>query len=443
MPASTNDPVVTHDNTDGTPASPANEPLQTAHISVGDGSANLDALLTAKGGNTANPDGPLKTPDEAAVQKEADETKRVADAAKLVEDKAAADKKAEEDAKAAEAGKKGVDKPAGKVDPVTPPAEPEDEFSKIKLPANAKGAVTESFASLKAAARAETQRLAAEVEELKSKIPAEGAAITPELQKELDELRAFQAVHNYQQNPEFINTYVAPVEANNNAILAKLKEAGFSDEHITKIKTIGIAKLDWEPVLAALPSVTKRIIEGKLIDNESLAEKRAAAVAALEKAPAELTAKQTREAEATRTQETAKFLGTIDSVLDKVDWAKAKEIPASATAEQKLEIEKFNTFVKEQNDRKALMIADRSPEMHGTLVASTLLAYQFKRTAELATARAEAAEAELEKVRKSSSTARRNSQAPAAGGLPVKPPGVTQTGKDMFAAFEAANKTRE
>ena len=289
---------------------------------------------------------------------------------------------------------------------------------------------------MKRRAREEISRLTAEAEALKSKIPADGAALTPEIKKELDDLRTFRAVHDYQHNAEFVNSYVAPVEANNAAILSKLKEAGFSGDHITKIKSIGLAELDWEPVLAALPSVARRVVEGKLIENETINEKKAAAVAAAEKAPGELTAKQSKEAEAVRTQDTSKFLGTIDAVLEKVDWMKPKEVPVSATTEQKAAIDKHNAFVKEQYGRRALMIADNSPEMRGTMLASTLLAYQFKSAAEAAEARAVAAETELARIKKSSSTARRNSQAPA-GGLPdQKAPSITKSGRDIFADIE-------
>ncbi len=438
-PKKTETAVVTHDATDGTPPAPANTPLNdssAAKSSVGNGAAALDDLLKAAGGDPSKPDEPLKQKEdgEDGEETEAEKTQRLAD------EKAAADKKKLED----DAGKPPVDDKTKKIDPpaTPPPTEPDDEYSKIKLPPHSKPAVTEAFDNVKKRAREEAARLLAENEDLKKKIPAPGSAVTPELQKEIDDLKAFRAAHDYQNTPEFIAAHVTPLQANNESILAKLKAAGYTDEHIAKIKEIGLDKLDWTPVLEKLPPITKRAIEAKLLENETLAEKRAAAVAAAQKAPQEFTAKQQQAAESAKKAADAEVVAEIDAVTGKVEWAQPKTIPADATAAQRTEIENFNKFVKEQNDRKAVMLADDSPKMRGTMIAASLLAYQFMAQSAGWQKRAEEAEAELARIKKSSSTSRKPSNAPSTG-LPAKSAGPLQSGKEALAAFEAEAAARD
>lgn len=429
-----------HDNSDGTPPAANNTPLNDSSVpkvDLSDGSSALDALLISKGGDPRNPDGtPLKTEEEIAAEKLSDE------------EKATAEQKRLDDEKAAEAAKKsGTESPVddGKEKTKTAPVageEPADKLKEVQLPPHSKPESVSAFKKVKELARAELAAVRGEVEELKKKIPAEGSPLPVETKKELDELRAFRAAHDAQNSPEFKAAYETPITANNESILAKLKAAGYTDEHLAKIKAIGVDKLDWEPVLKALPTVARRAIEAKLLENETILEKRAAAVTAAEKNPGEYAAKQKAAADAASVQENAEFTGTIDTILDKVEWSKQKTIPATATAVEKAAIETHNAFAKAQADRRAVLLADNSPKMRGTLVASTLLAYQFKDQLASMTARAESAEAELAKIKKSSSPARRGSNAPSTG-LPEKKGGPLQTGREALAELEAKSKGRD
>lgn len=428
---------VLHDMTDGSGSRPSEVPLgdvSTKKPSVGDGAAALDNLLIASGGDPANPDdAPTKTPEEVEAEKQ----------------KAADEKKITDDAKVA-AGKKKADDAAGKAPttetekkPDETPSEPQDKLAEVKLPPHAKPETTTAFAEVKRRAREEAAALRTENEALKKKIPTDGSAITPELKKEMDDLRAFRAAHDYQSSPEFVKSYVEPVAANEEAILKKLKTEGFTDEQIGQIKAIGVAKLDWVPIFAKLPPTAQRIIEGKLIENETILDKKAAAVAAGEKAPIEFAAKQKLEKETATKAEEEAYKKEIDGFFSKIVWSQPKTVPADATAAQRTEIEGFNKFVKDQADRRAVLETDRSPQMRATLVTSTLMAYDYKARFENVDARLKEAEAELAQIKKSSSTARRNSNAPSASVSTEKRLSATASGKDAFAAFEAENAVRD
>lgn len=434
--------VVTHDGTDGNDPKPASTPLgdqSAAKVSVSDGSSALDDLLKQAGGDPLNPDAPLPVKSEDDDEVETDEEKAAAETKRIADEKAIADKKVLDDA----AGKPPVTDPLKPVDPpAVPPVEPDDAYAKIKPPPHSKPATTESFNALKKAAREEAAKLRTELEDAKKKIPTDGSAMTPELKKELDDLKAFRAAHDIQNTAEFVAAHVTPLQTNNETILAKLKSAGYTDEHIAKIKEIGLDKLDWEPVLAKLPTIARRAIEAKLLENETLNDKRAAAIAAAQKAPGEFTAKQAEAAKNAAKQADTETTAEIESVIGKVDWSKPKEVPAAATAAERTEIENFNKFVKEQSDRKAIMLEDRSPKMRGTLVAAALLAYQFMGQSQSWQKRAEEAEAELARVRKSSSTARRASNAPTTG-LPAKNTSPLQSGKEALDAFQTEAAARD
>lgn len=418
---------VIHDVTDGSPARPSEVPLNdtpASKPSVGDGAAALDDLLRAAGGDPANPDdAPKEVPEKTEPEKEK----------KPVETKPVPEKKKSDEPATTE--------PEKKVEEVV--SEPQDKLAEVKLPPHAKPETTTAFAEVKKRAREEAAALRSENEALKKKIPTDGSAITPELKKEMDDLRAFRAAHDYQSSPEFVKNYVEPVAANEDAILKKLKAEGFTDEQLGQIKGIGLSKLDWVPVFAKLPPTAQRIIEGKLIENETILDKKAAAVAAGEKAPLEFAEKQKIEKETATKAEEEAYKKEIDGFFSKIVWAQPKAVPAEATAAQRAEIEGFNKFVKDQADRRAVLEIDRSPQMRATLVTSTLMAYDYKARFEMADARLKEVETELAQIKKSSSTSRRHSNAPSAS-IPVeKRLGATASGKDAFAAFEAEQASRD
>lgn len=371
-------------------------------------------------------DAPAKTAEEIAADKKTAEDKAKADAGKtkeqIAEEKKVAEDKAVADRIASDKAK-----------------EPKDKLSEVALPPYVKPPTVDAFNKVKQIAREEKAELEKRLAATEARIPKNGG-LTPEVEKELTDLRNFRKAHDLTGDVEFKNTYTKPIEANTETILGKLKASGFTDEQITQIKGIGIDKLDWEPILEKLPAVARRAVEAKLLENDNLIDKRAAALKAAEKAPEEFEKKRKAEADRAASEDRAAADVTAKEILDQVPWFKAKDIPVAATAEERKTLEDHNAFVAEQTARLKEIMSDRSSAMFGTLAASTLLAYQHKRDATIYKGRAEKAEAELERIKKSST--RRPSSAPTDGKIIERKVSIFR--EDTGSALDrlAAEKTR-
>lgn len=249
-----------------------------------------------------------------------------------------------------------------------------DELDAVELPPHTKPKTGEAFDTVKRIARekiVELSKKAAELEtakgELEAKVKSIGDGMTPEIKKELDELRAFRRGLDVEADPEF-KAFDAKAQANTETIYTKLLAAGATSETIDKIKALGGPNgVDWEPILAKLNPVTRRVIESKLVENEDLGEKKTLAIEAAKK-----NSDQFLKTRAAQTEEQKKSLqtraeDTLKDLLPSFEWLKPKTADAKATPEQKAAVTKHNELVKESQQYMKEAIADDSPEMRATL----------------------------------------------------------------------------
>lgn len=373
------------------------------------------------------------TPEQKAEREKAE--KEFADAKAKEE----ADKKAKEEAEKAaaltpeqKAEKEKADKEAAdKKAKEEAAAKTTEEFEKVELPPHAKPATTESFAKVKMLAKQQITKLTVELQdrekqisELKSK-QVEAGKLAPEVEKELTELRNFRLSVDVEANPEF-KEYDATVTANEEAILKKLKEVDVSENSIEKIKKLGVANVDWEPVLKELPPIARRFIETKLVANEDARAEKESAIAEAKKNAAEylksVEEKSGRSAEARKAATENHF----KEISSKVEWFKKIEPPAGVSEDDKKKILAHNEFIDGLNKEVAEAIADDSPEMRAILtlgyaqmlrlqkevpfIKSTHEAEKKKLTEEIDTLKKSLKEKEdfIAKVKKSSSTSLRS-----------------------------------
>ncbi len=355
--------------------------------------------------------------DKAAAEKKAAEDKAAADAAAAggddAEAKAAAEKKAAEDKAAAE--KKAA-------------AAPNDDLDKIELPPYTKPKAAEAFATVKtlakqqiAAARKEAEELKVKLAETEKKVSDTGK-VSPEVEKELKELREFRQKLDVEADPAF-KEWDAKVKANEEGIYKKLIEAGLGKDVVEKIKGFGgPTEVDWEALNAKIPAPIRRYIEGKLFENETLAENKTLALAKAKENAGEYLKTRSEAFGAQTTEFTKTTLAEFNAIAPRIEWLMEKKAPANATKEQLAEIETHNAFIaKVQPDLKAA-IEDNSPQTKAVLVLgfAQLLKQRAENAALVASHKAEVEKlnAELaEKVKliegiKKSSTSRLSSAPP-------------------------------
>lgn len=393
-----------------------------------DSSTALDrALLEATDG--AGEEG--VTLDEGA-KKAADEQRAIAEE-KAKADEAAAAEKVEAAAKAAAA------------EP-TKPAEAEVKYKwdEVQLPPGAKAKSGEAFATVKNLAKEQALADARALAELKAERDAlaEKAAaagqLTPEVAKELEELRTFRAKLDVEADPKF-KEYETKVNENVELIYAKLKSTGSTDEVIAAIKKMGgPGEVDWDKLVeeGKLPASVKRYVEGKIFENEDLTERKKKALEAAKATASEYVKTKAESSTKEIENRRAGVEKKVAELSPNIEWLKEKKPAAGAKPEEVAAAEAHNKRAAEIKATMQEAIQNDTPEMKGLLVLGIAQLQRVNGELEALKASSAAEKTRLEselkvltekynKV-KNSSTGRISSSAPAPGDAP-KPAKVNLT----------------
>lgn len=327
-----------------------------------------------------------ETPESLADAEEKAVAKAAAD--KSAADKVEADRIAAEKAKAeptpeekaakekADADKLAADKEAANK------AKTPDVFDGVELPPLVRPKTGASFEKLKTLAReqvaaretalqaevAKRTELEAKVKEYEAKL-ADPNKLPDAVAKELEELRQLRKTVEIDADPVF-KDFSNRQERNNEIIVEQLLSAGYTKENIDEAKKIGLNRLNWEPILAELPPMTRRLVEARLGDNESLRvdEKRARADAK-SRADSFLADRQKAQ-EAALGGNVEKVIAERDNLVKQFEFLKPKSAATDAKPEEKAAVEAHNKFVTETKAAMEELTKDNSPEMRGTLIAA-------------------------------------------------------------------------
>lgn len=376
-----------------------------------DASAALDkALLEATDGEGAEG---LEL-DEAA-KKAAAEQRALADT-----EKAAADEKAAAEAKKAEEAA------------ATKPAETEVKYKwdEVSLPPGAKAKSGEAFATVKSLAKEQALADARALAELKSerdqlaeKVKNAGQ-LTPEIAKELEDLRSFRAKLDVEADPKF-KEFEAKVNDNVELIYSKLISTGSTPEVVEAIKKMGgPAEVNWDKLVeeGKLPEMVKRYVEGKLFENEDLIERKKKALEVAKAGAAEYVKSR---AESSVKDVQARRAGVEKKIAElspNIEYLAEKKAPAGAKPEEVAVVEAHNKRAAEIRATMQEAVENDSPEMKGLLILGIAQlqrvngdfdAFKAKAAAEKSALEVElkTVKDKLEKVKRSS-TGRISSSAP-------------------------------
>lgn len=374
-------------------------------------------------------------------------------ALETADEKAEAEKKAADDAAAAETPEQKLAREKEEADKIKAAKEAEaarkpDALDAVTLPPHAKPKSVEAFDKIKQVAREQVIAVSKELEDTKKKLEvAEAAAKSappPEALKELEDLRTWRKHADIESAPEF-KAFDSQVAKNLEQVYGKLTEAGMPPENLAKIKELGgPVNVDMEPILEKMSPTVRRYIEAKLIDNESLADKKKDAIEAAKKDAENFFKGKKDAAEKTTAATVETEKKTVDAVLKLVPWMTEPKAPDNATEDQKKGVENHKAFITSTRERIDAALKDRSPESRAEAVVGTQWAYWYKTQFELAHAKRLEAEkllaertAELDKIKKASGAGSRvsSARAPAAaapGGVKI---GVR--GEDALDALRA------
>lgn len=308
-------------------------------------------------------------------------------------------------------------------------------FKSIELPPKASPRSSEAFAAIKVRA---AQEIAKREEELaKTKAELEEAKkvkanpVTPELEKELAELREFRAKLDIESDVKF-KEFDRKAEGAAEFIYSRLKANGvLTDENIKSIKGFGgPAKINMEKIFEKItdPSL-KRLVENKLTEIETAAfDKEQAIERAKEDVRGYVSERQKENEQAGQAHQSA-TKAQLDAMMANMKWLGERKAEAGAKEEDKKAVETHNAFVKELHKEIGEALKDDSAQMRATLIAGTaqLLYLQqvhaatLQKTASLEKQLKEANEF-IAKYKKAAGSGLRESAAPPSGKITeIKP----------------------
>jgi hypothetical protein len=291
-----------------------------------------------------------------------------------------------------------------------------DPYDEVKLRADASPKTRETFEALKNTARErekaafeKTAALEKTVSELSEKLKGtEGKTATPEIENELKELRAYRAQFDTENDPEFKSKYDTKLNSNYDTVYSKLKEHGLKDEVLNQLKAMSPAERDQniENFLTKIPTASRRLIEAKLVENITVSEQRRSELNSVrEKADQILAERAKAPVESAQKLET-EITGHLRPVLGKIDWIQIKDVPTSASPNEKATIEKSNEFAAYAQELLKNAIIDQSPRARAEAALAVPFAHHFKAQATALSAEVAALKKELDGIRRASATSR-------------------------------------
>jgi hypothetical protein len=260
---------------------------------------------------------------------------------------------------------KPTDKPAEPVKPAP------DDLDAVALPPYSKPKTGEAFETVKKIAREkisaveqEREALKKERDELAAKL---GNGLPVEIEKELKELRSFRNKMDVEADPAF-KTYDKTVEENNESIYSRMKAEGFTDAHIAEIKKHGgPLNIDWESLTKHMSPSLKRFVDAKLVENETLSDKKKRALEDAKKNADEYL----RNKEETQTQSAEKHNKEVElkvkELVPQLGWLEERKPKDGATDADKAAVERHNKLVKESNEFLSEAISTNTPELRSLL----------------------------------------------------------------------------
>ena len=322
--------------------------------------------------------------------------------------------------------------PEPKPDPAPEPKpEPKDEFDSIQLPPYTSQKASDSFEKLKASSREKISAAQAERDAMKRErdeaVAKASAGLPKEVEVELKELREFRNKMDVEADPQF-KSYDKTIADNTDAIYARMKTDGFTEEQIAKVKSEGgPGKIDWDRIADKLPVGFKRFIDVKLVENEGLLDKKNRAVAeAKANAEAYLKSKADATADVTGKQNKRVEAG-INEMLPQLGWVEDRKPKADAKDDEKKVIEAHNALVKESKEFLAQAINDPSPELRSLLAVGYIQLLKLRADHKVLKAERDATVKDLEAKLKESNDLLDRVKKASPSRLPSTPGGETPT----------------
>lgn len=246
------------------------------------------------------------------------------------------------------------------------------------LPPNASPKSSEAFNAVKIRAAQEISALEAERDKLKKEneeLAAKASKpLTPEVEKEIEELRHFRSRIDLEADPKF-KAFDKTVENAREFIYAQLKKSDvINDEVIAEIKKHGGPdKVKLEKIFEAVKDPTlERLVQAKIAEIETAKYDKELAIKSAKENVAkylEEREKSVGEAATAHNAETKTVFEKLRTGSDALKWMAERKADDKADEATKKSVAEHNEFVKVTQQQLAAALEDDSPEMRAILLA--------------------------------------------------------------------------
>jgi hypothetical protein len=230
----------------------------------------------------------------------------------------------------------------------TETTETTDDLDSLEEPRNLSESNSANWKKL----RDKAKEYETKVKEYEAKVKEyEAKANQTQLPEDYEELKKFRQTFDLKNDPEFTSKYDQPITNAAESIYTVLKKNGAGDNVIEDIKKLGgpssVAEEWWKETIAKLPMTDQERVKKALVDTVDLSEQREKEIQhAAENAEQILEGRKTKTVEWYRT-ETQQIAQHVEELTKGHEWARYRQAPANATAEQLEAIQQHNSRVQD------------------------------------------------------------------------------------------------
>jgi hypothetical protein len=263
-------------------------------------------------------------------------------------------------------------------------SELDPEIAAIAMPSNMSPQQQSNWRKLAASASA-AKREAAEAQMLRERLEQQYQQQNQQLPPDYEELKKFRATFDIRNDPSFRDRYEKPIKEATESIYSLLKKHRASDDVIESIKQAGgpgkVSKAWWKKnAIDRLYETEDGFVDAKRLENALLKieDTEIAKEQDLEHATQHQEEwMQAREQERMQEyqQESVKVRDYVENITQNVPWARYKDIPPGATAEQARKIEAHNAGVRDLETKFNSALYPRTANDRAAVASAAVLSH--------------------------------------------------------------------
>jgi hypothetical protein len=263
---------------------------------------------------------------------------------------------------------------------VQPESQIDPEIAAIEQPRNLSESNQSNWKKLQETASRYKQE-ALEAQQLRQRL-AEMQQSPVQAPQDYEELKRFKQIFDLKNDPEFHSKFEQPIKSATESIYSILKKNGASDETIASIQKVGgpekVSETWWKQnVLDKLPLTDAERLKRNLVDVVDLNEKREQEIQHTAQYAEQILEERKNEKVKWFEQENQTVYQEVDQLTKDTPWARYREIPQNASADELAEIQRHNASVQDLHNKFNTALWPRTASERTRVAAAAVLSHKL------------------------------------------------------------------